>query len=817
MGRKDVIKVFLRVRPHRSADGAVGTYDIQNDFEESRIAFHVDRRLEEDVVNHTREDYNFRFARVFDQQTTQEQVFDVVAKDCVLSVLDGYNSTVFAYGQTGSGKTFSITGGTESFNDRGIIPRAISLLYSEIGKRSSDYSWTVSVSYMQIYNDKGQDLLNRGEDARTLEDLPVVSVHETDDEIVLKGLEAHPSASVHEALNLLFLGDTNRLYCETSMNKTSSRSHCIFTVMLEGRQHGTAVVRRSKLNIVDLAGSERVAKTGATGTILTEAKHINLSLHYLQNVIASLEEGRDHVPYRNAMMTMVLKDSLGGNCRTAMLATGHPGDKHLLETVSTCRFAARVANIKQVATLNEEQDPAVIIRNLKKEVAALKDQVAYLTQGKETDPNRKLSADEMERCREAVARFLADPADDGSVVGVGGDMARTAACFSILKQMAKGGGGGGPRGATPSTPNTAMSASASGLPPTADAAALQDQLKRLQTSVQQKENEMSLLFGMVQKHSAPKSHCGTQTGADAVSALAGGPRDVLPAGASASSLINRSVMSSLRAAGAPADGGGGGPVPTHAQVMQAAEADKLSEHYQLEMLSDPELLKDRTVAFDAFRKSYRRYEQIERSRGELQERFTQAKALAVELNGGMDRMNALKMQIKQLRVEASQRNDPNDPATVAEQQPLMAELDRHKAGYKQTTAKLTHEKERIEHVQLIMKRSQEQLIKDFEGWFALRQTQVAGALGRPPAGAAPVPAAAAAQPRRLDSGAAFTQQQHQQQQQQLSVHHQRMELELNPGAATANADVNADLARMHKARDEMRARLLAQQQQQQQQ
>ena len=132
----------------------------------------------------------------------------------------------------------------------------------------------------------------------------------------LRNLSAQVARSEEEALNLLFMGDTNRVISETPMNEASSRSHCIFTIGIDARRAGSDVVRRSKLHLVDLAGSERAKKTGIEGTVFKEARYINLSLHYLEQVIIALQEKQKYVPYRNSMMTSVLRDSLGGNCKT---------------------------------------------------------------------------------------------------------------------------------------------------------------------------------------------------------------------------------------------------------------------------------------------------------------------------------------------------------------------------------------------------------------------------------------------------------------------------------------------------------------------
>jgi kinesin family protein 6/9 len=237
----------------------------------------------------------------------------------IKNVLAGYNSTIFAFGQTGSGKTFTITGGPERYEDRGIIPRSISQLFKTMKDAVDGTTYSCYVSYLEIYNQSGYDLLTDNTVA-TIQDIPKVTMLEDEfGYFHFKNLSIHPVASEEEALNLLFQGDTNRAVAATEMNQNSTRSHCIFTMILERRRAGTDTVVRSKLNIVDLAGSERVSRTSSEGQTLKEAKYINSSLFFLEMVIIALHEkkkrGNVHIPYRNSMMTSVLRDSLGGNCK----------------------------------------------------------------------------------------------------------------------------------------------------------------------------------------------------------------------------------------------------------------------------------------------------------------------------------------------------------------------------------------------------------------------------------------------------------------------------------------------------------------------
>uniref|UniRef100_A0A7N9AJZ0 Kinesin family member 6 n=1 Tax=Mastacembelus armatus TaxID=205130 RepID=A0A7N9AJZ0_9TELE len=396
------------------------------------LEFMVPRDLADGFINNKRERYKFRFQKVFDQSVKQEEIFENIAKPVADSVLSGYNGTIFAYGQTGSGKTFTITGGAEHYADRGIIPRTLSYLY-ECFSQDSSMIYTTHISYLEIYNEMGYDLLDSRHEASRLEDLPKVMIMEDPDQnIHLRNLSLQQSATEEEALNLLFLGDTNRMIAETPMNQASTRSHCIFTVHLCRREPGSATLRRSKLHLVDLAGSDRVSKTGLNGQLLTEAKYINLSLHYLEQVIIALsEKNRSHIPYRNSMLTSMLRDSLGGNCMTTMIATMAVDKRNIDESISTCRFAQRVALIKNEAVLNEELDPALLIARLKREIQSLKEELAMVT-GKQRDD--QLTSEEIQKLEELVKTFLDNP-DQDVTLSLGPDMRKIQYCFSLLKIM----------------------------------------------------------------------------------------------------------------------------------------------------------------------------------------------------------------------------------------------------------------------------------------------------------------------------------------------------------------------------------------------
>ena len=198
--------------------------------------------------------------------------------------------------------------------------------------------------------------------------------------VFVKGLSQHLAGSEEEALSLLFEGEANRAIAEHQLNKASSRSHTIFTLSMELRGAGgdaSADMLCSKLNLVDLAGSERLSKTKSSGLVAREAQHINKSLSFLEQVIIALgEKNREHIPYRSSKLTHMLKDSLGGNCKTIMIANVWAESVHLEETLSTCNFAKRMMRVTQEPSKNVSQDPSVLVRKLQRELTELKQELA---------------------------------------------------------------------------------------------------------------------------------------------------------------------------------------------------------------------------------------------------------------------------------------------------------------------------------------------------------------------------------------------------------------------------------------------------------
>ncbi|XP_067386554.1 kinesin-like protein KIF9 isoform X2 [Emydura macquarii macquarii] len=233
------------------------------------------------------------------------------------------------------------------------------------------------MSYLEIYNETLFDLLST-----TPHDMSgdtQMTVVEYPQGVFVKGLSVHLASHEEDALNLLFEGETNRIIGEHTLNKNSSRSHCIFTIYIESHSRilSDAKYIASKINLVDLAGSERLGKTGSEGQVLKEATYINKSLSFLeQAIIALADRKRDHVPFRQSKLTHALKDSLGGNCNTVLVANIYGEAAQIEETLSSLRFATRMKWVTTEPAINEKYDPERMVKNLEKEIAFLKKELA---------------------------------------------------------------------------------------------------------------------------------------------------------------------------------------------------------------------------------------------------------------------------------------------------------------------------------------------------------------------------------------------------------------------------------------------------------
>jgi kinesin family protein 3/17 len=288
----------------------------------------------------------------------------------VESVLEGFNGTIFAYGQTGCGKTFTMMGALDPPELRGVIPNSFDHIFEHIQAAADNLDFMINAQYLEIYNEEVRDLIgdNSTEQLQLKED-PKKGVY-------VKGLTTVAVTDLDSLNAIMEKGVANRSVAATLMNATSSRSHAIFTVIIECNktdEDGKESFHAGKLNLVDLAGSERATKTGATGDRLKEGAKINLSLSALGNVIQSLAEGKGgHIPYRDSKLTRLLQSSLGGNTKTVMMCAVSPADYNYDETTSTLRYGNRAKNIKNKATINEDPKDTMI-REFKEEIARLKE------------------------------------------------------------------------------------------------------------------------------------------------------------------------------------------------------------------------------------------------------------------------------------------------------------------------------------------------------------------------------------------------------------------------------------------------------------
>uniref|UniRef100_A0A8C4W2D4 Kinesin family member 13B n=1 Tax=Gopherus evgoodei TaxID=1825980 RepID=A0A8C4W2D4_9SAUR len=307
----------------------------------------------------------------------QDVVFKCLGENILQNAFEGYNACIFAYGQTGSGKSYTMMGTADR---PGLIPRLCSSLFERAQKEENEeQSFKVEVSYMEIYNEKVRDLLDPKGSRQSLK----VREHNVFGPYV-DGLSKLAVASYKDIESLMSEGNKSRTVAATNMNEESSRSHAVFKIILTHTlydvQSGTSGEKVGKLSLVDLAGSERATKTGAAGDRLKEGSNINKSLTTLGLVISALADqaaGKNKnkfVPYRDSVLTWLLKDSLGGNSKTAMVATVSPAADNYDETLSTLRYADRAKNIVNHAVVNEDPN-ARIIRELREEVEKLREQL----------------------------------------------------------------------------------------------------------------------------------------------------------------------------------------------------------------------------------------------------------------------------------------------------------------------------------------------------------------------------------------------------------------------------------------------------------
>ncbi|KAJ4299721.1 tubulin-dependent ATPase kip3 [Kalmusia sp. IMI 367209] len=294
-------------------------------------------------------DQTFAFDRVFDENTSQGDVYESTTKPLLDSVLDGYNATVFAYGATGCGKTHTITGTAQQ---PGIIFLTMQELFEKIAEVQEEKVTEITLSYLEIYNETIRDLLVEGGSKQTL-----MLREDANQAVSVSGLSSHRPQNVQEVMDIIVRGNEYRTMSPTEANATSSRSHAVLQINVSSKDRNASVNEphtMATLSIIDLAGSERASVTKNRGERLIEGANINKSLLALGSCINALcdPRKRNHIPYRNSKLTRLLKFSLGGNCRTVMIVCVSPSSAHFDETQNTLRYANRAKNIQTKVTKN---------------------------------------------------------------------------------------------------------------------------------------------------------------------------------------------------------------------------------------------------------------------------------------------------------------------------------------------------------------------------------------------------------------------------------------------------------------------------------
>eukprot|EP01064_Diplonema_japonicum_P006922 TRINITY_DN1472_c1_g1_i1.p1 TRINITY_DN1472_c1_g1~~TRINITY_DN1472_c1_g1_i1.p1 ORF type:complete len:1188 (+),score=400.85 TRINITY_DN1472_c1_g1_i1:87-3650(+) len=356
---KGKIRVYARTRP-------LVTSEVQR--KDRKVLQFPDEMSVVVADEKMKEKKEFIYDSTFPEDSTQEAIFED-CKHLVQSAVDGYNVCIFAYGQTGSGKTFTLAGTDEQ---PGVAPRSMSELWNLLNSISGTFDVSMTCSMVELYNDKLYDLLRD----QSLDPVRLDIKKDARGTVTINGVVSQGVENLSELERYYHSGQLNRHTRATKMNDLSSRSHLIFSIIIETTNKETKQTSIGKLSIVDLAGSERLAKTGVEDpTAVAEAQSINLSLTALGNVISALSSGKGHIPYRDNKLTMLMSDSIGGNAKTLMFVNISPASYNTEETVNSLKYASRVKLITN--------SPAKAIET--SEIKRLKAAIEKLKQGIYTD------------------------------------------------------------------------------------------------------------------------------------------------------------------------------------------------------------------------------------------------------------------------------------------------------------------------------------------------------------------------------------------------------------------------------------------------
>ncbi|XP_073514170.1 kinesin-like protein KIF18A [Phyllobates terribilis] len=412
------VRVVVRVRPPNEKEKAANFTSVVQVVDKHILIFdpkvqevnffHGRSSAHRDVTKRKNKDLKFVFDCVFDENSAQQEVFEQTTKIVIDGVLNGYNCTVLAYGATGAGKTHTMLG---SPGYPGVMYLTMMDLYDRIESMKEEKVCNVAVSYLEVYNEQIRDLLANSN--------PLAVREDAQKGVVVQGLTLHEPKSAENILQLLDYGNKNRTQHPTDMNATSSRSHAVFQIYLRQQDKSASInqnVRIAKMSLIDLAGSERASATNAKGERLREGTNINRSLLALGNVINALADPKtkkQHIPYRNSKLTRLLKDSLGGNCHTIMIAAVSPSSLSYDDTYNTLKYANRAKDIKSavkrnVVSLDSHISQYVqICEQQKKEIAMLKEKLKNYEEQRIPEQSKQSSAThqqqaEIKRCQDLL-------------------------------------------------------------------------------------------------------------------------------------------------------------------------------------------------------------------------------------------------------------------------------------------------------------------------------------------------------------------------------------------------------------------------------
>ncbi|XP_053686721.1 kinesin-like protein KIF18A [Sabethes cyaneus] len=382
------IRVAVRVRPFNKRELEQNQRNIikvldrttlmfDPDEDEDEFFFHGTKQTHRDITKRLKKKLAMEYDEVFDAEATNEDIFQHCTKPLVQSVMNGYNCSVFVYGATGAGKTFTMLGAEDC---PGITFLTMKDLFRQIEILSSSRKFDIGISYLEVYNELVMNLLTKSGPLKLRED---------SNGVVVSGLVLKQIHNAEELLELLALGNLNRTQHPTDANAESSRSHAIFQVHIRMVDKTTGQKKTVKLSMIDLAGSERAASTKGIGIRFKEGANINKSLLALGNCINKLADGLKHIPYRDSNLTRILKDSLGGNCQTLMIANVSPSSLTYEDTYNTLKYASRAkkirttlkqnivpSNVPKEFLIKKVNEQAAEIERLKAKLKELEDQKA---------------------------------------------------------------------------------------------------------------------------------------------------------------------------------------------------------------------------------------------------------------------------------------------------------------------------------------------------------------------------------------------------------------------------------------------------------